>query len=163
MLVNVLSIVIRRFIIKRFSAKFAWNVFRVNQNLIGTIEHIQVKNLMCVLLVIKDLQQSRTYKIIRQFIVMRENSSAWYALTTEVSRQKMNWLNTWYVIMNQNSRVQSVVRNVIHHVVWINTWSFILNRHIRVKNVKRNFTLHLVWNDMKNKTLVNCVSIIVKQ
>ena len=120
LLVEVLFVIIRRFMKKHSNVRFAWSVLQVNNILIGTIEHIQVRNLMCVLLVIKDLLKSLIYKAIREVTVMREILNAWSAPTKGVLKLKMNWLHTWCIIMNQNSLVQNVVRSCILQVIWTN-------------------------------------------
>ena len=61
---------------------------QLNVILMLTVGHIQVKNLMYVLPVIKDFLANQFYKDTRQFTMRRENSSARCVLTIEVLKQK---------------------------------------------------------------------------
>ena len=142
--VSTVYITIGIYIIKPSNVNIAWNVLEVKHFLLFTVGYIQVKSLMCVLLVIEDFLQSINYKITRQLTVLRENSNAWYALTTEVLKLNTNWLNTWCIITNQDSLVRNVVRNFILQRIWTHTWSIILNLPIRVENVIRSFILQLI-------------------
>ena len=135
------------------SAKFAWRFLQIKLILIFTQEFIQERNHLYVLPVVSYLLKKVNYKITKQLIVRKENTSVTSALKEDSSKQNVIWANIWFIILNQNMNVNNDVNNVersfINHHIWSDTWKLILILLIRVFSVERNFILRVIWNDMK--------------
>ena len=99
------------------SATFAWRFLLVNRNLLFTQEFIQVRNLLCVLLVARDLLKKFNYKLTKQLTVRKENIDVPSVMRENSLKQKLGWVNTWSIILIQNTYVNSVERNIINHQI----------------------------------------------
>ena len=99
------------------SATFAWRFLLVNRNLLFTQEFIQVRNLLCVLLVARDLLKKFNYKLTKQLTVRRGNTNVQSASKEDSSKRKISWPNTWVPTTIQNMNVDSAGRNFINRVV----------------------------------------------